>query len=96
MIVLDSGSDDSREWFLVGAAESGRLFLVVRSGARESVRWVMPNARWSQFEPASAVEADAVRRCVEGTRAEGALAWDDVRTTAATWRTFRARSTPSN
>ncbi len=95
MLILDSGADSAREWFLVGAPETGRLFLVVRRGGDVSVRSFLPNAGWDLFEPASAVEADEARACVSGRSPDGSLAWNDVASATAIWRLFRANQQPT-
>jgi hypothetical protein len=91
MIVLDSGSDQPAglAWFLVGQRSTGRVFLVIRRGARSEVRWFFPHMQWKQCEPASASEAEAAIACVAEREADGTLAWNDVERATEVWRTWR-------
>ena len=91
MLILGSGSDSSqgREWFLVAAPHTSRVFLVVRTAAETSVRWLIPNVAWHQLEPASGVETDEAKACVAGREPDGSLAWNDVEHATALWRLFK-------
>lgn len=91
MLVLGSGSDSSqgREWFLVAAPHTSRVFLVVRTATETTVRWLIPNVAWHQLEPASAVETDEAKACVAGREPDGSLAWNDVEQATAIWRLFK-------
>jgi hypothetical protein len=91
MNILASGADGGKEWFLVGAADTARVFLVLRTRATSvDVRWFLPNSPWLQCEPASALEADAARAAVTGQRTLGSLAWNDIEAATCIYREFRA------